>query len=268
MKRRLIPGALALVPLALAAWQWQNKTTPSRAFDVASVKPNLSGSGGFSMGTSHGRLTATNVPVRMLVLKAFHAKEFQVSGEPGWFGAERYDIVAKTENAGISDDDLWLLLEPLLVERFKLRFHREMKQLPVYSLVVAKGGQKFKAHVDAPDVKDEPTVSGRQNGSKASLNASKTSMPKLADLLGDHMDRTVIDNTRLRGNYDFKLEWAQDHPGEPIGPSVLGSLEEGLGLSGPTIFTALEEQLGLKLESAKGPVEVIVIDGAEKAGGN
>src|SRR5580698_4774058 len=89
MKRRLIPGALALVPLALAAWQGQNKTTPPRAFDVASVKSNLSGNGNFSMGTSHGRLTATNVPVRMLVLKAFHAKEFQISGEPGWFGTER-----------------------------------------------------------------------------------------------------------------------------------------------------------------------------------
>jgi uncharacterized protein (TIGR03435 family) len=74
MKRGLIPGALALVPLALAAWQGQNKTATLRAFDVVSVKPNLSGGGGFSMGTSHGRLTATNVPVRMLVLKAFHAK--------------------------------------------------------------------------------------------------------------------------------------------------------------------------------------------------
>ena len=220
------------------------------------------------MGASHGRLTATNVPVRMLVLKAFHAKEFQVSGEPGWFGTERYDIVAKTDNARISDDDLWLLLEPLLVDRFKLRFHRETKQLPVYSLVVAKGGQKFRTHVDSTDGKDEPTVSGRQSGSNASVSASKTSMSKLADLLGDHMDRTVIDNTRLRGDYDFKLEWAQDHPGEPIGPSVLGGLEESLGLSGPGIFTALDEQLGLKLESSKGHVEVIAIDGAEKAGGN
>lgn len=268
MKRMLIPGTLALLPLLLAAWQGQNKTTALPAFDVASVKPNLSGTGGFSMGTSHGRLTATNVPVRMLILKGFHAKEFQVSGGPGWLGTERYDIVAKTENPGINDDDLWLLLQPLLTERFKLRFHRETKQLPVYSLVVAKSAAKLKTHADAPDGKDEPTVSGRFSGGKASLTASKTSMPKLADMLGDHMDRTVVDNTRLRGNYDFKLEWSQDHPGEPIGASVLGSVEESLGLSGPTIFTALEEQLGLKLESAKGAVEVIMIDGAEKAAGN
>src|SRR5580692_8522282 len=88
------------------------------AFDAASVKPNTSGTGGFGMGTSHGRLTATNVPVRMLILKGFHAKEFQVTGGPGWLGTERYDVVAKTENARISDDDLWLLLQPLLEERF------------------------------------------------------------------------------------------------------------------------------------------------------
>jgi uncharacterized protein (TIGR03435 family) len=268
MKRGLIPGAVILVPLTLAAWQGQNNSTPPRAFDVASVKPNLSGGGNFSMGTSRGRLTATNVPVRMLVLKAFHAKEFQVSGEPGWFGTERYDIVAKIENAGISDDDLWLLLEPLMVDRFKLRFHRETKQLPVYSLVKAKGGPKFKVHTSTGDGKDEPNVSGRINGGEASFTALKTSMAKLADILGDHLDRTVVDNTGLRGTYDFKVEWAQDHRGEPIGPSIIGSLEESLGLSGPTIFTALEEQLGLKLESSKGPVEVIVIDGAEKAGGN
>src|SRR5579863_7711314 len=88
------------------------------AFDVASVKPNTSGTGNFSMGTSHGRLTATNVSVRTLILKGF-----QVTGGPGWLGTERYDVVAKTENTSVSDDDLWLLLQPLLAERFKLRFH-------------------------------------------------------------------------------------------------------------------------------------------------
>jgi len=217
------------------------------------------------MGTSHGRLTATNVPVRMLILKAFHVKDFQVTGGPWWLGTERYDIIAKTANTGISDDNLWLLLEPLLEDRFRLRFHRETKQLSVYSLTIAKGGPKLKAHIDGDGGKDEPTMSGRMGSGKASLDAKKTSMARLADALGDHMDRTVVDHTGLKGEYDFKLEWAQEHTGEPAGSSVLGSLEEGLGLAGPSVFTAVQEQLGLKLESAKGPVETIVIDHAEKA---
>ena len=234
------------------------------AFDVASVKLNTSGTGSFGMGTSHGRLTATNVPVRMLILKGFHAKEFQLTGGPGWLDTERYDVVAKTENASISDNDLWLLLQPLLEERFKLRFHRETKQLPVYSLTVAKGGPKLKPHVGD----DEPTMSGRTGSGKASLTWTKTSMAKFADALGEHTDRIVVDNTGLKGAYDFKLDWAQEDSHEPAGISMLSSLQEGLGLTGPSIFTAVQEQLGLKLESAKGPVQIIVIDGAEKASGN
>jgi uncharacterized protein (TIGR03435 family) len=234
------------------------------AFDAASVKPNLGGTGGFSMGTSHGRLTATNVTVRTLILKGFHAKDFQVAGGPGWLETERYDVVAKTENTSISDNDLWLSLQPLLAERFKLRFHRETKQLPVYSLTVVKGGPKLKPHVGD----DEPTMSGRMGSGKASLSGTRTSMARLADTLSEHTDRIVVDNTGLKGVYDFKLDWAEDHPGEPAGVSMLSSLQEGLGLAGPSIFTAVQEQLGLKMEPAKGPVEMIVIDGAEKASGN
>jgi uncharacterized protein (TIGR03435 family) len=234
------------------------------AFDAASVKPNLSGTGGFSMGTSHGRLTATNVPVRTLILKGFHAKEFQVTGGPGWLETERYDVVAKTENTSIGDNDLWLLLQPLLAERFKLRFHRETKQLPVYSLTVAKGGPKLKPHVGD----DEPNMSGRTGSGKASFVGTKISMARLADMLGEHTDRIVLDNTGLKGFYDFKLDWAREDSHEPASISMLSSLQEGLGLTGPSLFTAVQEQLGLKLEPAKGPVEIIAIDSAEKASAN
>jgi uncharacterized protein (TIGR03435 family) len=234
------------------------------AFDAASVKPNTSGTGGFSMGTSHGRLTATNVPVRTLILKGFHSKDSQVTGGPGWLETERYDVVAKTENASIGDNDLWLLLQPLLAERFKLRFHRETKQLPVYSMTVAKGGPKLKPHVGD----DEPTMTGRTGSGKASIADTRTSVAKLADTLGEHTDRIVIDNTGLKGVYDFKLDWAQEDSHEPAGLSMLSSLQEGLGFAGPSIFTAVQEQLGLKLGPAKGPVEIIVIDSAEKASAN
>ncbi len=151
------------------------------------------------MSTDRGRLTATNVPVRTLILKGFRVKDFQVSGGPGWLVTERYDIVAKTENTAISDDDLWLLLQPLLKERFQWKVHRETRQLPVYSLVVAKGGPKLVAHVARVDAKDEATLAGRMGAGKASLVAMKTSMSKLADVLGDHLDRTVVDRTGDEG---------------------------------------------------------------------
>ena len=240
------------------------KTVPPQMFDVASVKPNLSGSGSVSAGTSRGRLTATNISVRTLILKAFHVQDFQVSGGPGWLGSERYDVVAKTENTSISDNDLWLLLQPLLAERFHLKFHRETKQLAVYSLTVAKGGPRLQPHAG----NDEPTMRVSVGSGKARMEATNTSMAKLADSLSDHVDHIVIDRTGMKNGYDFKLEWAQEHPGEPAGASTLGTLQEQLGLTGPSVFTAVQEQLGLKLESGKGPVGMIVIDGVEKATAN
>jgi uncharacterized protein (TIGR03435 family) len=232
-------------------------------FDVESIKPNHSGSGSTKMRTSHGRLTASNVTVRMLIRSAFHLKDVQISGGPGWLDTERYDIVAKTERADISDDNLWSSLQPLLAERFKLRFHREIKQLPVYLLVIGKGGPRLMNHSGD----DQPTMRFTAGSGKAKLEAAKTSMPRFADSLAGYIDRPILDNTQLRGEYDIKLEWAQDHPGESS-PSMLESLRQEVGLTGPSLFAAVQEQLGLKLQPTKGPVEILVVDGAEKASAN
>ncbi len=110
-------------------------------FDVASIKANHSGSGSVGMRTSHGTLTVSNVTLRTLIQKGCHVKDSQISGGPAWLDTERYDIAAKTERTDISDERLWLSLQPLLADRFRLRFHRETKQLPIYSLIVAKGAQ-------------------------------------------------------------------------------------------------------------------------------
>ena len=85
--------------------------------------------------------------------------------------------------------------------------------------------------------------------------------------MSEHLDRTVVDKTGLAGEYDFRLEWAQDHPGE-TSPSILGGVREELGLTGPSIFTVVQESLGLRLEPGKGPVEIIAIDRAERASEN
>jgi uncharacterized protein (TIGR03435 family) len=190
-------------------------------------------------------------------------KDVQISGGPGWLDTERYDIVAKTERADISDDNLWFSLQPLLAERFKLRFHREIKQLPVYLLVIGKGGPRLMNH----NGDDQPTMRFTAGSGKANLEAAKTSMPRFADSLAGYIDCPILDNTQLRGEYDIKLEWAQDHPGESS-PSMLESLRQEVGLTGPSLFAAVQEQLGLNLQPTKGPVEILVVDGAEKASAN
>ena len=114
---------------------------------------------------------------------------------------------------------------------------------------------------------DQLTMRITAGSGKAKLEATKASMPRFADSLAEYTDRPVLDNTQLRGEYDFKLEWARNNAGE-TSPSMLDSLREEVGLTGPPLFTAVQEQLGLKLQPAKGPVEIIVVDSAEKASAN
>ena len=235
-----------------------------RAFDVASVKLNVSGGGGVTMRTQHGRLTIGNAPLMQIIQQAFLVKDFQVSGGPGWITTERYDIDARMEKDDISDRDLWLSLQPLLADRFHLKFHRETKQMPVFSLIVLKGGPRFAPHKESADGKDQPRVGVSIGSGKGKLTVVKTSMASFADSLGHQVDRVVVDRTGLKGEYDFTVEWSpENHEG-----SMIGAIEEQVGLTGPNIFEALQDQLGLKLESVKGPVQTIVIDSAQKASEN
>jgi len=231
-----------------------------KPFDVAAIRPNQSGSNSISMRTSHGTLTVSNVTVRTLILKAFRLREVQLSGGPDWINKERFDITAKTPDQSISDDDLWLSLQPLLIERFHLRFHRETKQGTVLSLVAIKTKPGLVPHVGTQPA----SMRISNNGGKASMDAKNVSMAKFCSALADLASQVVVDNTRLNGGFDFKLEWAQDHNEE----SMLNSIEEGLGVSGPSLYSALQEQLGLKLQRGTGPVENLVVDAIDRPTAN
>jgi bla regulator protein BlaR1 len=136
------------------------------------------------------------------------------------------------------------MIRALLIDRFKLTAHRETKTLPVYELIVAKGGIKF--HPTGPDI---PPGSHMRGTGRTGFNATGYFMDGLANYLEDRVERNIIDKTNLPGRYDFSLKWAYDNPADPD--------------SGPSLFTALEEQLGLKLQPAKGPVEILVVDHVE-----
>jgi uncharacterized protein (TIGR03435 family) len=242
-----LPGLVVL--LSVTALSQPLHAQPA-SFEVASIKPNNSGSGTSGDDGSPGRWTARNVTTMMVIQKAFNVKDFQISGGPGWLGTDRCDIAATTgTSTDMTDQALRPYLESLLTDRFQLKYHREMKEFQVYSLVAANSGPKLTVH--SGEGGSHTNVS--RGSGKADINAIKVSLAKLASILSGLLDRIVIDNTGLKGEFDLKLEWA---------PNPAADSGE------PSLFTALQEQLGLKLESTKGPVEIVVIDNLEKPSEN
>lgn len=235
---------MALVPMAFG----------QTGFEVASIKPSAPGQRGFSVSPSAGgRLNARNITLKRLIAAAYHVQDFQISGGPKWIDSDPFDIVAKAEgNQNLTEHQLLDLLKPLLADRFQLAFHKDTKQVPRYVLIVAKGGSKLKeVKADgAPDL----NIRGRRL-----VNSHRAPVSQLVEVLSWVLGRVVVDQTGLAGVYDYKLEWTPDdlQATEPGSASTSGE-------SGNSLFSAIQEQLGLKLEPQKGPVEMLVVDRAEK----
>ena len=177
---------------------------------------------------------------------------------------EFYDFQAKADHP-TNRSELPLLFQALVTERFRLQFHRETRTLPCLELTVDKGGHKLTLN-DGPD-KWEIMITGDGGGPPPApprFKGVRASMPYLCWWIAQRENRPVVDKTGLPGFYDFKLEFAPDLGGRPL---VVNG-EQFPGFDGPTIFTALRQQLGLRLESTKGPVDVMVIDHVEHATDN
>ena len=235
---------LSLVALAAGA--------QTLTFEVASIKPNRSLDVRSSIRFSKGRLAAQNVSLRKVILNAYGIpddREYMLDG-PAWLATERFDIDA-TFPADAAPEQVRQMLESMLKDRFRLALHRDTRQLPAYSLTVAKGGPRIQPVEDGQ---------GRTSGAPGRLEATKITMRKLADLLGRLTGVPVIDSTSLEGVFDFTLEWSPDQPPNMAAPDI----HETAAGSGPSLFTALQEQLGLKLVSGKQPLEILVVDHMEK----
>jgi uncharacterized protein (TIGR03435 family) len=243
----------------------------TQSFEVASIKPHPG-----SEDLVHiqplpgGRLIAENFSLRFLMRFAYGVEDYQISGGPDWVASDRYDIHAKAEGDPSGKQMTGPMLQALLEDRFKLKLHRESRQLPVYNLIVAKGGAKLQRAVEGACVSHSldspPVLAGplpkfcgflgiEVDGLKRKLKMDGSSMTELAKSLSrGELRRTVLDKTGLTGAFDVQLKWVLDAPdgGDP-------------GLS---IFTAIQEQLGLKLESGRGAVDVLVIDHVEKPSAN
>jgi uncharacterized protein (TIGR03435 family) len=195
----------------------------------------------------------------MMIMFAYDVKDFQISGGPGWANSEPYDIVAKAEG-NATRPQLRLMLRALLEDRFKLSLRHETKEAPVYELVVAKGGPKLQEDTTSPRQRIAMTGVGK-------LIAQKTLLAVFAQFLATITDRPVVDKTGLPVTYSFELNWTPA-VGEGVLPGPAQPPVAPLDSNGPSLFTALQEQLGLRLQSAKGSVEGLVIERAEKPGEN
>ncbi len=268
--RRLATVA-ALAALGLANGQTPAANSTPRKFEVASIKPSQSDSGPFGIRPAPGgeRYVASHVTLKLLITVAYRIKADQIAGGPAWMDSELYDMNAKAERPS-SIEELHAMLQDLLADRFKLRFHRETKQLPIYALTVGQGGPKLKPDEARsggdPWIEPKADFDGANGRLKNTWHATFASMDFFAWRLSAMMDRPVVNQTNLTGSYDFDLAFTQElaprSPDTPAGAVFLGG--GPADASNSTIVEAIRQQLGLKLERQKGPVEILVIDQAEK----
>jgi uncharacterized protein (TIGR03435 family) len=280
------PGTAATaILLAIGAYAVFAQSSVRPQFEVASVKPSFSRSVA-NVRPLPGRLTA-DASLQILIQYAYGVQPFQVVDSARWLQPGRYEIDAKADG-NTSRNRMFLMLQSLLEDRFQLKIHRETRDMPVYALVAAKGGLKLSPPKDngcVDSAADAPPewAGGRMAApgeiplaqplcgsagltlapTGARMQGGKIAMPELVRRLSLMLDRSVIDKTGFTGLFDLQLDFVADETTPAMPPPPPGS-----DMPGPSISQALRQQLGLQLESTRGPVEVIVVDHAERPSGN
>jgi len=247
------------IALAFAVFTAISVHAQRPTFEVATIKRNNSADDNRSVRGNGGRLTITNNPLRNIIRNGWGLQDFQIVGGPDWINTERWDITAKAE--GNPGPQMMVMVQNLLADRFKLVAHKETRELPIYALVFARADHSFgpKLHASSTDCQKEMSAAIARGGPPGpnspllcgirslpghfQLNAA--AIPNFVRILAPFAGRSIVDRTGLAGVYDADLTWNDS--------------EEG-----PSLFTAMQEQLGLKLEAQRGPVEVLVIDSAER----
>jgi uncharacterized protein (TIGR03435 family) len=279
------PGVIAVAGLlVVTVYGLFGQAADQPRFAVASIKRDPSHeqlSMASPMGAGYrpgGRFVATNASLSFLIQRAYEVPSFQVTGGPSWINTEGYDIEAKPE--GSTDQKrMWLMVQTLLADKFKLAMHRETREIPVYDLQLVRGGSKLAPPAGncsevmtafpgpgepRPAPPCGPGVVG--SGTGLAMEGISVSMPALAKTLSMLLGKEVIDKTGFTGKFSLHLEFAMDDAlagiPNPKGPDASGQPTDPAAR--PSIRTALQEQLGLKLEASRGPVEILVIDHAQK----
>ncbi len=245
MMRYALGWSVLLSLAASPAASGQSNQAPS--FEVASVRPAAPTEGRRGQASASGdRVSYINTTLNNVLARAYQVKGYQIDG-PSWIFTERYDIVAKAPD-NTPEDQIPLMLQALLGERFKLKVHRETRELPIYALIFARESPKLeKVESDA--------IGGVDLAADGRRRFLRTSMDQLVQYLRLMVGRPVLDQTDLAGVYNFPLELSMEEVG-----GVNASADAP---PRPSIFTSVQE-LGLKLDSRKAPIEMIVVDGGTK----
>jgi uncharacterized protein (TIGR03435 family) len=248
---------LALAAMFAISRPWIALAQPAPVFDVASVKIHKGG-GGTTREMQPGSLRYLNITLGEFMRMAYGVKNYQIIG-PDWAvknaSSDRYDIVAKAAGAG--PEELHRMIGPLLADRFQLRFHRESRELPVFALIVLKGGPKFKEG-------DGGDFSVSYDSATGNMVYKNYPLEAFAGLLSNlpAVSRPVLDKTGLPSKYTFSVNLNNVPAGLAIGDVKKASVSTD-PVDSP-VFTNIQEQLGLKLEAQKATIDVIVIDHVEK----
>jgi uncharacterized protein (TIGR03435 family) len=257
------PGSAAAPPIPDSS-----QAAATIVFEVSTIKVSKSGETGSGTNMRNGTFTANNVALKNLMqYQAYGIPQQRILGGPKWLDSVRFDIEAKPDSSAIDQMrkldheqariQIQRMFQQLLADRFKLAVHWETRELPVYTLVVAKNGPTLQKTT-------LPEGSSSTSSGDDRLTAKGVTMEEFCKVLtadaSRDIGRVVIDKSGIAGRYDFSLKWT---PQIDTGGANTGADGAATADSGPSIFTAVQEQLGLKLESAKGPVQVLVIDHVE-----
>jgi uncharacterized protein (TIGR03435 family) len=245
--------AILLLTITLAA---HSQPAAQPKYEVASIKPNTDSDSRVTFQIEpDGTLSATGITLMRLMMTAFNAQNFRIVGGPDWVSSRRWDLQAKP-NRATRPDEVRPMLRALLEDRFQLHTRTQIRRRPVYDLTLDRKGPKLRRS----DAESERSV----RLSVASIRMTKATPATFASQLSYALGRPVIDKTKLTGNFDFTLEWTPE-PGDDAGMAFAvqppGTSDQPAPTPDrPSIFTALPQQLGLRVKSARGPVDVVVID--------
>jgi uncharacterized protein (TIGR03435 family) len=290
MRTYLVGAALVAASVTAGA----QAPGPLPAFEAATIKPSDPASQGqFIRRQPGGRFSTSNMPVRELVRFAYGVQDFQLDGVPAWAAGERFDINAKAAGdpppmpPGSDSDPMMLMFRSLLADRFQLQVHRETRELPIYALTrvradrlgprleqstldcqaIVTAAQAAARAGGAPPQPPPPDASGRPScgirGGFGTLAGNGFPIAQLVNTLSQLVRRTVVDRTGLTGPWAFDLKFAMDANQMPFAAPP-GVQLPPIDPDAPSIYTAVEEQLGLKLESTRGPVDILIVDRLER----
>jgi uncharacterized protein (TIGR03435 family) len=215
----------------------------SQAFEITSVKPSPPDQPGMNARMDPGRFVLSNATLHWAVQMAFRLEDYQLIGGPKWMDSDHFEIEGKCADSTSMKDKL-AMLQALLADRFQLKYHRETREMPGYVMLPAKTGLKLK--------KSEAT-DGQSNSTSGEyrLGGTNETTAELAALVAGNLHRPVIDETGSSDHFDFQLNWA---------PTAEGPA--------PSLFTVIQEQLGIRLEARKVPIQLLIVESADKPSAN